>query len=43
MDRQPALTGELLALRPAVREDFDALFAVASDPLIWEVHPAHDR
>lgn len=24
-------------------EDWDALFAVASDPLIWEVHPAHDR
>ncbi|MES2043161.1 MAG: GNAT family N-acetyltransferase [Pseudomonadota bacterium] len=43
MNRQPELTGELLTLRPAVREDFDALFAVASDPLIWEVHPAHDR
>ncbi|HSI17285.1 MAG TPA: GNAT family N-acetyltransferase [Sphingomonas sp.] len=43
MDRQPALTGELLALRPAAREDFDALFAVARDPLIWEIHPAHDR
>ena len=43
MDRQPALEGDLLTLRPAVREDFDALFAVASDPSIWEVHPAHDR
>ena len=43
MDRQPHLTGELVALRPAMAEDFDALFAVASDPLIWEVHPAHDR
>jgi RimJ/RimL family protein N-acetyltransferase len=30
-------------LRPSVAEDWDALFAVASDPLIWEVHPAHDR
>ncbi len=43
MDRQPSLTGELIALRPARSEDFAALFAVASDPLIWEVHPAHDR
>ena len=30
-------------LRPLHREDFDALFAVASDPLIWEQHPEHDR
>lgn len=42
-DRQPHLTGDLLELRPATPDDFDALFAVASDPLIWEVHPAHDR
>lgn len=32
-----------MILRPSVAEDWDALFAVASDPLIWEVHPAHDR
>ena len=43
MNRQPHLTGTLIDLRPATPEDFDALFAVASDPLIWEVHPAHDR
>ncbi len=42
-DRQPILTGDLVELRPSVREDWNALFAVASDPLIWEVHPAHDR
>ena len=42
-DRQPHLTGEVIALRPATRADFDALYAVARDPLIWEVHPAHDR
>ena len=42
-DRQPVLEGELVLLRPSVPEDWDALFAVASDPLIWEVHPAHDR
>jgi RimJ/RimL family protein N-acetyltransferase len=43
MDLQPTLAGELVIVRPTVREDWDALYAVASDPLIWEVHPAHDR
>lgn len=43
LDRQPHLTGELIELRPATPDDFDALFAIASDPLIWEVHPANDR
>lgn len=43
MDRQPHLTGDLVALRPATADDFDALFAVARDPQIWAIHPAHDR
>lgn len=43
MDRQPTLEGERLLLRPLKPEDWEALFAVASDPLIWELHPAHDR
>ena len=42
-DRQPTLTGELLELRPLRSDDWAALFAVASDPLIWEQHPASDR
>ena len=42
-DPQPTLRGELLHLRPLREEDFDALFAVASDPLIWEQHPNSDR
>ena len=42
-DRQPVLMGELVELRPSTPGDWDALFAVACDPLIWEVHPAHDR
>ena len=42
-DRQPVLRGELLELRPLREDDFDALFAAASDPLIWEQHPASDR
>ncbi len=42
-DLQPTLVGELLSLRPLRHEDFDDLFAVASDPLIWEQHPDSDR
>jgi RimJ/RimL family protein N-acetyltransferase len=42
-DLQPVLKGELLELRPLRSEDFDDLYAVASDPLIWEQHPVKDR
>jgi RimJ/RimL family protein N-acetyltransferase len=42
-DLQPALTGELLDLRPLRPEDFQTLYAVASDPLIWQQHPVSDR
>jgi RimJ/RimL family protein N-acetyltransferase len=37
------LAGDLVRLRPVIPEDWDALFAVASDPQIWAIHPAHDR
>lgn len=40
---QPVLKGRLLELRPLRREDFPALYSVASDPLIWEQHPCKDR
>lgn len=40
---QPHLVGELLELRPLQAGDWDELFLVASDPLIWEQHPAQDR
>ena len=40
---QPTLMGALVHLRPLRDEDFPALFAVASDPLIWEQHPDSDR
>jgi RimJ/RimL family protein N-acetyltransferase len=43
LDRQPVLEGERVLLRPLRDDDWDALFAVASDRLIWEQHPAHDR
>ena len=42
-DLQPTLKGELLWLRPLRPEDYDELYAVASDPLIWEQHPNSDR
>ena len=42
-DAQPTLQGDLISLRPLREEDFDALYAVASDPLIWEQHPASNR
>jgi N-acetyltransferase len=40
---QPILEGKLLRLRPLQPEDFQELYAVASDPLIWEQHPNSDR
>ena len=43
MDRQPMLRGRLLELRPLRDDDFDALFAISSDPLLWEQHPAKER
>jgi RimJ/RimL family protein N-acetyltransferase len=42
-DLQPWLKGDLLELRPLRAEDFPELYAVASDPLIWEQHPSSDR
>lgn len=40
IDLQPTLEGEKLLVRPLRAEDFDALYAAASDPLIWEQHPS---
>ncbi len=42
-DYQPVLKGELVELRPLRSEDYDALYSVAADPLIWEQHPAKNR
>ncbi len=43
MDRQPVLEGERLLLRPLQAGDWDSLYAIASDPMVWELHPANDR
>ena len=40
---QPTLRGELIELRPLGEEDFEELYAAASDPLVWEQHPQSDR
>lgn len=40
---QPHLQGDRIRLRPLVPADWDALFAAASDPLIWEQHPDSQR
>jgi RimJ/RimL family protein N-acetyltransferase len=37
------LHGESIRVRPLRADDFEALHAVAGDPLIWEQHPARDR
>jgi RimJ/RimL family protein N-acetyltransferase len=42
-DSQPTLAGELVTVRPLRETDHAALFAVASDPLVWEQHPDNDR
>ena len=43
-DPQPAtLSDGRVSLRPLHPTDFDALYAVAADPLIWEQHPNPTR
>lgn len=42
-DFAPTLRGDLLWLRPLREDDYRGLYAIASDPLIWELHPARDR
>lgn len=43
LDRQPHLANADVMLRPLAANDWPALYAAASDPLIWGGHPAHDR
>ncbi|MFY8021229.1 MAG: GNAT family N-acetyltransferase, partial [Bacteroidia bacterium] len=37
------LENDLVQLFPLVESDFDALYQVASDPMIWEQHPQKNR
>jgi RimJ/RimL family protein N-acetyltransferase len=43
LDLQPTLENELIILRPLRESDFETLYQVAKDPLIWEQHPSKDR
>jgi hypothetical protein len=40
---QPTIENRRVRLAPLRADDFDALYAVASDPLIWEQHPNKNR
>ncbi|MEM7017146.1 MAG: GNAT family N-acetyltransferase [Pseudomonadota bacterium] len=40
---QPELTGKIMQLRALQQPDFEALYACASDPLVWAGHPSKDR
>ena len=42
-DGQPTLEGPRVIVRPIAVADWQPLFAAASDPKIWEQHPASDR
>src|SRR5215212_7131768 len=37
------LEDNIVKLKPLSESDFEDLFEVASDPLIWEQHPSKDR
>lgn len=40
---QPILQDDLVLLQPLKESDFEVLYKVASDPLIWEQHPNKNR
>jgi RimJ/RimL family protein N-acetyltransferase len=40
---QPILRNGQVTVQPLMAADFEALYAVASDPQIWEQHPDPDR
>jgi RimJ/RimL family protein N-acetyltransferase len=42
-DLQPTLSDARVRLQPLREEDFDPLYAVANDPLLWEQHPSPTR
>lgn len=40
---QPVLENDFIRLQPLLETDFENLYLVASDPLIWEQHPNKNR
>lgn len=43
LDLQPVLENEFVKIIPLRNTDFERLYEVASDPLLWEQHPNKDR
>lgn len=43
MNLQPTLQNEFIRIEPLQPGDFEKLYELASDPLIWEQHPNKDR
>lgn len=43
MNTQHPLENETVLMKPLLQEDFEELYALASDPLVWEQHPNRDR
>ena len=40
---QPTIENEFVKIQPLKQTDFETLYSIASDPLIWEQHPNPDR
>jgi RimJ/RimL family protein N-acetyltransferase len=40
---QPRLENELVRIQPLQENDFELLYTIASDPLLWQQHPNKDR
>ena len=40
---RPTLSGTLITVRPLNLDDFEAMYAAASDPLIWGQHTDPER
>jgi len=43
MNLQPTLEDDLILLKPLAESDFELLYEVAKDPLIWKQHPCFNR
>jgi N-acetyltransferase len=43
MNLQPTLENDIILIRPLQEDDAEKLYAVASDPAIWEQHPNKNR
>ncbi|NBQ91308.1 MAG: N-acetyltransferase [Betaproteobacteria bacterium] len=42
-ETQPTLAGPSITVRPALGEDFEAVFMAAADPAVWAQHPSPNR